>query len=130
MRSVQARTKARLRSGLSRRGSSRKRVVIWRVENEEYAKTPLSCFLSAGPDTAVRGPWTDDNCTHRRGYDFINRPAYAAVKNVSDSGVREPNGQNLDVSFCKSFSVWEDMKLQLRFEGYNVMNHPQWQALD
>lgn len=63
-------------------------------------------------------------------YDFISRPAYAAVKNVSDSGVREPNGQNLDVSFSKSFSVWESIKLQLRFEGYNVANHPQWQGLD
>jgi len=63
-------------------------------------------------------------------YDFINRPAYAAVKNVSDSGVREPNGQNLDVSLSKSFSMWEKTTLQLRFEGYNVMNHPQWQGLD
>jgi len=63
-------------------------------------------------------------------YDFISRPSYAAVTNVSDSGVREPRGQDLDASLSKSFSVWENAKLELRLEGYNVANHPQWQGLD
>jgi hypothetical protein len=63
-------------------------------------------------------------------YDFISRPSYAPVQNVSDSGIREPRGQNLDLSMSKSFSVWREAKLQVRFEGYNVANHPQWQGLD
>jgi hypothetical protein len=63
-------------------------------------------------------------------YDFIVRPQYAAVQNVSDNGVRTPRGQNLDLSMSKSFSVWREAKLQLRFEGYNVMNHPQWRGED
>jgi hypothetical protein len=63
-------------------------------------------------------------------YDFIVRPAFAVVQNVSDNGIRNPNGQNLDMSVSKSFPVWEAMKLQVRFEGYNVMNHPSYQGLD
>jgi hypothetical protein len=63
-------------------------------------------------------------------YDFIVRPAFAVVQNVSDNGVRNPNGQNLDMSVSKSFPVWETMKLQVRFEGYNVMNHPSYQGVD
>jgi hypothetical protein len=63
-------------------------------------------------------------------YDFVSRPSYAPVTNVSDSGIRLPRGQNLDLSMSKSFSVWRESKLQLRFEGYNVANHPQWQGLD
>jgi len=63
-------------------------------------------------------------------YDYIVRPSYAVVKNVSDPGVYEPNGQNLDVSLSKSFDVYKTMKLQVRFEGYNVMNHPSWQGED
>ncbi len=63
-------------------------------------------------------------------YDFIARPSYAAYQNVSDAGVRLPRGQNLDLSMSKSFSVWREMQLQLRFEGYNVLNHPSWAGLD
>jgi hypothetical protein len=63
-------------------------------------------------------------------YDFIARPSYAAVTNVSDSGVRRPRLQNLDLSLSKSFSVWREAKLQMRFEGYNVLNHPSWAGLD
>ncbi len=74
------------------------------------------------------------NCSTNSGgghdYDFVSRPSYAPVTNVSDSGIRLPRGQNLDLSMSKSFSVWREAKLQVRFEGYNVANHPQWQGLD
>lgn len=63
-------------------------------------------------------------------YDFITRPSFAVVQNVSDSGVRSPRGQNLDLSMSKSFSIYKDLKLQMRFEGYNVLNHPSWRGKD
>ena len=63
-------------------------------------------------------------------YDYILRPSYGAVQNVSDSGVRNPRGQNLDLSMSKNFTVWQQYKLELRFEGYNVENHPTWDGLD
>lgn len=63
-------------------------------------------------------------------YDYIVRPEFAAVQNVSDSGIREPRGQDLDISLSKSFDMWRVSKLELRFEGYNVLNHPDWQGED
>ncbi len=63
-------------------------------------------------------------------YDYVLRPAYAAIQNVSDTGIRLPRNQSLDVSMSKSFDVWRQAKLQVRFEGYNVLNHPSWSGLD
>lgn len=63
-------------------------------------------------------------------YDFINRPSFAAVQSYSDSGVRLPRGQSFDMSMSKSFPVWREAKLQMRFEGYNVLNHPSWAGVD
>lgn len=61
-------------------------------------------------------------------YDFIVRPSYGAVTNVPFPGVRNPNGQQLDLSVSKSIPVWERTNLEVRFEGYNVLNHPSWQG--
>ena len=61
-------------------------------------------------------------------YDFIVRPSYAAIQNVSDPGIYNPNEQNLDLSMSKSFQVWDRTRLEVRFEGYDVMNHPFWQG--
>jgi len=63
-------------------------------------------------------------------YDYVVRPDYGAFHNVSDSGIRDPRNQQLDLSMSKSFSTWEQAKLQVRFEGYNVTNHPSWSGLD
>lgn len=63
-------------------------------------------------------------------YDFIERPQFAVVQNVSDSGVRTPRGQNLDLSVSKSFDLYKEAKLQVRFEGYDVFNHPSWRGRD
>lgn len=67
------------------------------------------------------------NCTAGN-YDYIVRPGYSANINVSDPGVYNPRGQNLDLSMSKSFNVWERTKLEFRFEGYDVLNHPSWQG--
>jgi hypothetical protein len=67
------------------------------------------------------------NCTPGS-YDYIVPPNYAADYNVPDPGVYNPKGQQLDLSMSKSFPVWERTNLELRFESYNLMNHPSWQG--
>jgi hypothetical protein len=47
---------------------------------------------------------------------------------VPDPGIYNPRGQQFDLSMSKSFPLWEPVKLELRFEGYNVFNHPSWQG--
>jgi hypothetical protein len=61
-------------------------------------------------------------------YDYIAPPGYAANYNIPDPGVYNPKGQQMDLSMSKSFPVWERTNLELRFEGYNVANHPSWQG--
>ena len=62
------------------------------------------------------------------GYDFIVLPPYAQQNDISDTGIRNPNGQQLDLSMSKSFQIFERSALEVRFEGYNVLNHPSWQG--
>jgi Carboxypeptidase regulatory-like domain len=66
------------------------------------------------------------NPTAREDFDFIQRPSWGVYQNVSDSGVYNPRGQQLDMSMSKTFPVWERTKLEMRFEAYNLPNHPNW----
>ena len=64
--------------------------------------------------------------TARADFDFIQRPSWTAFNNLSDSGVYNPRGQQLDMSMSKTFQIWERTKVEIRFEGYNLPNHPNW----
>lgn len=78
----------------------------------------------------VENPTVSDcpNATARNDFDFIERPAWAAYQNVSDSGVYNPRGQELNMSMSKTFAVWERSKLEVRIEAYDVPNHPNWNS--
>ena len=76
----------------------------------------------------VENPTTSacPNATARSDFDFIERPSWAAFQNVSDSGVYNPRGQELNMSLSKTFAVWDQVKLETRMEVYDVPNHPNW----
>jgi hypothetical protein len=88
--------------------------------SDNYTLKPETGTNTTGCSAETTAP------TARDSYDYIVRPGYAAVQNVSDPGVYNPRGQNLDVSMSKTVPVWEQYKLETRFEGYNVANHPSW----
>ena len=52
---------------------------------------------------------------------------YAIEPNNIYTGVRLPNYQQFDANLSKDFSIFENLKLQLRLEAFNVLNHPLWQ---
>ena len=59
--------------------------------------------------------------------DFRIKPPYAVNQDYVDTGIRQPNYQQLDVSASKVFALWkEDSKLEVRLDGYNILNHPTW----
>ncbi|HTF64801.1 MAG TPA: hypothetical protein VK638_19145, partial [Edaphobacter sp.] len=53
--------------------------------------------------------------------------SYAAAHPVVYWGVRDPAFHQFDVALSKTFSVYERMKLQVRMDAINVLNHPIWQ---
>lgn len=58
---------------------------------------------------------------------FIQTPKYAATPNVVYTGIRQPTGFFFDTNLAKNFSIVERVKLQLRLESFNVLNHPLFQ---
>ena len=59
--------------------------------------------------------------------DFVVIPQYAANRNIVYSGIRIPSNNQFDANLSKNFLIIERATLQLRLEGFNVLNHPQWQ---
>lgn len=96
--------------------------VGWYNPSDNYTLEPETGSNSTNCTAEKTAP------TDRNSYDYIVRPGYAAAQNVSDPGVYNPNGQNLDLSLSKSFQIYERAKMEIRFESYDVFNHPSWQA--
>lgn len=84
---------------------------VWTTDAETGA-------ISASPEATAFG------CTQP---DFIQIPKYGATPNVVDTGIRQPIGFFFDSNVAKTFNVWENLKLQLRLDAFNVLNHPLFQ---
>ena len=53
-------------------------------------------------------------------------PNYGETLNNVYTGIRLPRVQQFDTGLSKNFSIFERMKLQIRLEAFNVLNHPLW----
>ncbi|HMH12680.1 MAG TPA: carboxypeptidase regulatory-like domain-containing protein [Edaphobacter sp.] len=53
-------------------------------------------------------------------------PANGSFGNFRRNSIYGPGVNNWDMSLFKNFIFTENMRLQLRFEGFNVFNHTQW----
>jgi hypothetical protein len=69
-------------------------------------------------------PFNYTGCTQA---DFSVMPEYAENTNTVYTGIRVPSDEQFDTNLSKNFSIVERMKLQLRLESFNVLNHPLWQ---
>jgi hypothetical protein len=79
---------------------------------------------SAGVYGLVQLPYDyDGSCAQA---DFQQVPSYGANTNTVYSGIRIPRVQQFDAGLSKNFSIIERMKLQIRLEVFNVLNHPLW----
>ena len=69
---------------------------------------------------------TAANCSS---YSFIFNPQYAVGQNVVYSGIRIPGDSEWNANLMKNFDLYrEKVRLQLRFEMFNVANHPLFQS--
>ena len=66
----------------------------------------------------------DGTCSN--GANFLQQPSYAPLPNNIYTGIRLPRTHQFDVNLSKNFSIMEGLKLQMRMEAFNVLNHPLW----
>jgi hypothetical protein len=62
--------------------------------------------------------------------DAFRAPTVGTVGNSARYTMRGPGNNGWDVAVFKNFSVREPVKLQLRWEMYNALNHTQFSAVD
>lgn len=100
------------------------------IENTEYIRGVEGCVASTsvedGSHSAYSNNWTASHTCSQN--DFVVRPSYAATANVIYTGIRVPNYHQFDSNLSKNFDVVNNMKLQLRLEAFNVLNHPLFQS--
>jgi Outer membrane receptor proteins, mostly Fe transport len=95
------------------------------------AATLSQSGLTSRPDyiggNTINPNWRNDGI-------YLNRQAFAMVPlgpgrnpirpgNVGVGAIRGPAASNLDLSLSKSFSIVERVKLQIRADAYNALNH-------
>jgi hypothetical protein len=95
-----------------------------------YIRGVAPCVYSEAEYTGLLTPESyakSYGCTQPN---FIQRSqtSYEAVQNVVYSGIRIPGQFRLDNNLSKNFAVREGIRLQLRVEAFNTLNHPTWQS--
>ena len=80
----------------------------------------------AGSSDQISNNWTASHSCSQSA--FRVRPQYAVTGNVVYTGVRLPSYNQFDTNLSKNFAVYNNLKLQLRLEAFNVLNHPLWQV--
>lgn len=70
-------------------------------------------------DEKSTGQWFDTTA-------FRQRQPIELIRTARLSDVRSGGRQNLDLSFFKTTQLAESVRLQLRAEAFNALNHPEW----
>ena len=65
----------------------------------------------------------DGTCSQEN-YQIV--PAYGQTYNTVYSGIRNLSSTQFDASMAKNFAIVESLKLQIRLDAFNVLNHPTW----
>jgi len=58
--------------------------------------------------------------------DFIVVPSYGITPNIEYSGIRMGGAMNFDANVSKVFTIKERLKMTIRMDAFNVLNHPMW----
>jgi hypothetical protein len=80
---------------------------------------------STGVYSLVQLPFDyDGSCA--QGASFQQVPSFGETRNTVYSGIRLPRTQQFDANLSKNFEIFDRLKLQVRLEAFNVLNHPLW----
>lgn len=61
-------------------------------------------------------------------FDVTNPALSYRVGNLARGVIRKPGSQQADLSLTKNFRIYERHSLQFRFDAFNALNHPSWNA--
>ena len=75
-------------------------------------------------------PKSERTFSHNFRTDVFRMPDQGTIGNAGKTLIRGPGINNFDVALFKNFSVRESVRLQFRWELYNVFNHTQFSGLD
>lgn len=92
-----------------------------------YVRGVAACVDNTDNETGLHTPYTNNYTGTCSQADFVVRPSYATTQNVTSTGIRIPNLQQFDTNLSKNFALVERLKMQLRLEAFNALNHPLWQ---
>ena len=89
---------------------------------------PANIGLSGSQRPVVVGPQSS-SCGSGHLTNCINASAYAlpapyTFGNTARNSLRGPGFVNFDVSLFKNFYLRESVKVQIRAESFNILNHP------
>jgi hypothetical protein len=86
----------------------------------QWVQDPNTLAWSLQP---VTGYVYSGTCTQP---DFTLIPHYGLTPNTEYTGIRSRPTQLFDVNLSKFFPIRENLKLQLRINAFNVLNHPEF----
>jgi len=107
-----------------------------KTESTGYIRGVAACAKqwqwSADPDGSGNWGWNLNTLSYNYNgtcnqTDFEAVPEYGEYTNNVYSGIRIPRDQQFDANLSKNFAIVEGIKLQLRLEAFNALNHPLWQ---
>jgi hypothetical protein len=98
------------------------------VPYEHAAQAPPPwCQQGQNPGTTWSNAWNYNYDGPRTGVvNFEDVPSYAQSAAVDYSGIRTADSKQFDTNLSKNFSLVENLKLQIRIDAFNVLNHPEW----
>jgi hypothetical protein len=83
----------------------------WSETGTVYSLTPLAFD-------------TDNTCPN--GANFMAQPSFSPYPDNIYTGIRLLRNHQFDANLSKNFTILEGLKLQMRMEAFNVLNHPLW----
>jgi hypothetical protein len=74
-------------------------------------------------------PYTHNHIQQKANLGYFNKAAFTqnavgTYGNIGRNGFRTPNFYNVDLAISRNFPIHERLNFQLRMEGFNIMNHP------
>jgi hypothetical protein len=100
---------------------------FWKVNGDPHWENPQFSEGAADANFYFR-PYTD--MAARTGPIFTRPTTGTFVKDRVRNLLYNPGFQNWNAALFKSFSITENHRVQFRAEGFNFLNHPNWNGAD